>query len=440
MKNRLHLDFALQSAKERTDFVNNYLKQAQFLNYPPNADELETIANYILWGKNEKGENFVQEGLGELETRFKTWAPDTVESLDALLENPNFNESTLYEVRTKKTRTPKFDRNEALTHCPPQMRPQFELLFAQIDELELCLNYYELEHGRREKEPREALLSKFSEEERLKLRDRAQKWTQFTYLKQKHYLVELRREQFTMRDSYVMMVQRTTLPIFSEPTTADFGVEILVLPLGLREPLLFKEIVQLNPHTYSEEQLKKVSERYWHFRAKEEHLPKTYFDFREFEHVYQLFLQFFDIEEKCAQLSDIHNNSQILLDTLKFYVELADLNEIYADILRQKMEHRSNIDISLDVNKRYGKTYSANYISTIFCKKIIPCINEAARMHQKIVSNLFFEENFKQCTLCKTWLLRDPSNFIKKTRSPDGFNTRCKKCDKMMRDKKKNDK
>ena len=440
MKNRLHLDFALSTSEERTNFIKQYLALPQFQSYPPTNDELETIANYILWGKNDSGKNFVEEGLGELETRYKTWAPDTVESLDALLENPNFNENSLYEVHTKKSRTPKFDRTAALKDCPAALRPQLENLFHQIDELELSLNYYELDHGKRTKDPRAALTDHFSQSEQIQLKERVSHWSQYTYLKQKHYLVELRREQFTLRDSFSSTVQRNTPLIFNEPPTYHFGTEILVLPLGLKDELMFRPIDQLNPFAFSEAALKRVSDKLWGFKGQEQSLPKFFFDFREFEHVYHLFLQFFELEEEYKGSQDIFENGQELLDTLNYYVEFADINEVYRDILTQKIQHRSNIDISIDVNKRYGKTYSANYISTIFCKKIIPAINEAAKYHLKIVENLFFEENFKQCTLCKTWLLRDSENFIKKTRSPDGFNTRCKKCDKLMRDKKKNDK
>lgn len=439
MKNRLHLDFALNTSEERTNFVTQYLAQPQFTAYPPTQNELETIANYILWGKNALGQNFVDEGLGELETRYKTWAPDAVESLDALLENPAFNENSLYETHTKKVRTPKFDRAEALRQCPNALRPQFEELFRQIDELELSLNYYELAHNKRTKPPRDELLAKFAPEDQLRLRDAAEQWGQYLYLKQKHYLVELRREQYTLRDSFVTTVQRNTPPTFNLPQTTNFGTEILVLPLGIDSPFFFRPLSQLNPQSYTPLELEQISDTYWSYREKEKKLPQLYFDFRKFEHVYQLFLQFFELEDDCAA-ADSFNNSQDLLKVLKYYVDFADLNEVYADILRQKMAHNSNIDIAIAINKKYGKTYSANYISTIFCKKIIPSINEAAENHQKIISNLFFEENFKQCTCCKTWLLRDSTNFIKKTRSPDGFNTRCKKCDKEIRNKKKNDK
>ena len=49
--NRLKLDFSLNSTVERTNFLNNYISTLKFT---PNETELETMANYILWGKDPK--------------------------------------------------------------------------------------------------------------------------------------------------------------------------------------------------------------------------------------------------------------------------------------------------------------------------------------------------------------------------------------------------
>ena len=62
------------------------------------------------------------------------------------------------------------------------------------------------------------------------------------------------------------------------------------------------------------------------------------------------------------------------------------------------MRKVKNEDIAIAINKKYGKTYTPNYISTIFRQRIIPKINEAAAYHEKVVSNLFFEEEFKACS------------------------------------------
>ena len=100
-----------------------------------------------------------------------------------------------------------------------------------------------------------------------------------------------------------------------------------------------------------------------------------------------------------------------------------------------KLKKRKNSDIAYDINHKWKKAYTANYISTIFRQRIIPKINEAAAYHEKIIENLCFPEEFKTCTCCGRTLLKDSINFTKKSRSKDGFTARCKRCEKQARTK-----
>ena len=50
--NRLRLDFSLTTNAERVEFLDKYLLQPQFVKEPPTEEELETMANYLLWGKD----------------------------------------------------------------------------------------------------------------------------------------------------------------------------------------------------------------------------------------------------------------------------------------------------------------------------------------------------------------------------------------------------
>jgi hypothetical protein len=122
-----------------------------------------------------------------------------------------------------------------------------------------------------------------------------------------------------------------------------------------------------------------------------------------------------------------------LLDTLQFYVEQAYLTDIQREILDMKLRKIKNTDIAWDINHKYHKTYTSNYISTIFRQRIIPKINEAAVYHEKVISNIFFEEEFKECSSCKEIMLRDADNFTRKSRANDGFSSRCKRCEKKAR-------
>lgn len=50
--NRLKLDFSLQTNVERQAFLEQYLQQKQFVDFPPTEDELQTMGDYLLWGKD----------------------------------------------------------------------------------------------------------------------------------------------------------------------------------------------------------------------------------------------------------------------------------------------------------------------------------------------------------------------------------------------------
>ena len=441
MANRLHLDFSISSTSERKDFVDQYVQRPEFIRVPLTEDELETIANYILWGKDPDGLNCTQRGEIQIETRNKTWQRDDTESLDAMMESPTFNEASLRRPTEARTRVAReiFDRQKALNECPEHMRAVFEELFDRIDKLEMAIHFYEFAHGKRKEEPRAALTKRFSEEDVNAARAIAAKLNQYKYLKQRHLIVELRREQFTLRDSYIEKHLRHTPPEPDlDPVHLDFDAEVPVFPLGLVgapfSNLVFKEEEQLNPYTYTENEIDTLIHLYWN--KKSQSRPVLFFDFGELEHVYELFGQLNELEEELDDLP-LESNLKKLLDTLKYYINLTDLTEAQQEILDLKINKVKNSDIADIINKKYDKSYTANYISTIFRQKIIPRINEAAQFHAHIIENMCFEENFKKCNGCGKILLIDAQNFVRKTRSKDGFSTKCKKCDRAERQKKK---
>ena len=242
----------------------------------------------------------------------------------------------------------------------------------------------------------------------------------------------MRREQFTLRDTYIERhVRHTPIEPEIDPVDPDFDAEIPVFPLGLKAgpigALLFKDEINLNPSTYSESDLQKVLQFYWD--KKSDARPAIFFDFANLEHIYELFGQLNELEESVGALS-VNSNLSKLLETLKYYIEMTDLTEAQREILDLKINKVKNQDIADIINKKHNKSYTANYISTIFRQKIIPRINETAEFHAKIIENLSFPENFKKCTGCGKVLLIDPDKFVRKSRSKDGFSTRCKICDR----------
>ena len=434
--NRLKLDFSLESAQDRANFIETYI--VQFPDLTP--AEASTIADYLLWGKTEEG---IPLGAGtDLKTKWtKT---NETESLDAVLENPAMANTQLYALNDaivlKKGRNV-FDRKEARENAPEYLKKTFEDLWRLIDEIELEINFYEERVGKREKPPREELLNRFTDEDVEKIRARSQKLNQYKYLKLRHRLKELRTEQFTIRDSYKPTFNITQSIYSTKNNSFVFDCDVEVLPLGIKEGIVGDLIFDINfdPGALNNKQLQLINKLIWD-KKDVDCAGSKIFDFRELEAVYQLYLFKDEFGDRLEQVKFDHvveNNLENLLKTLDFYESIADLTDIQQEILRLKEKKEKNIDIAGYINKKYGKSYTANYISTIFKQKIIVKINEAVKLHQDTIENCFFKENFKRCTDCGRILLLDGRNWVKKSRSKDGFQNRCKRCERELRKKKR---
>ena len=435
--NRLKLDFSLNTTIERTNFLNKYISTLKFT---PNETELETMANYILWGKDPNtGLNVKQSKEIQLETRSKTWDVQQSESLEALLETPGFTETMIKSPTEPQPKIKRvvFSRDDARTQAPPEVLTRFEDLWRQIDELDLLLNFYDLKVKKRKNPPRAELLKHFTEEKIQSAKLKAEKLSQFKYLKLRHLLVELRREQFTLRDTYITPIActETVMTQLAPPPTLD--ADTPCAPLGLKYGDSFSEkLFPVDrfpiPADFNEVELKQISDFYWKRKQQTEKI----FDFKNLEHVYQALLLFYDLEDASIE-HNVVSTSPEFLDTLNWYIEHAYLSQIHKDILDMKIKHYKNQMIADTINKQYDKSYTANYISTIFRQKIIPQINDTARQHGEIIENLCFPENWKQCKHCGKVLLVNTDNFVRKSRSSDGFSNQCKRCDKEIRQQKK---
>ena len=441
MKNRLNLDFSLKTSKERSEFLTQYLKT-----FPsPTEEELETCANYVLWGKEEDGKNLVQKKEIEIKTKNGTWdRGKEEESLDALFESPTFNEQVIIPYTTPPIKRKKeiFDRARALNEAPPNLIPRFQELFKEIDRLDLELSFYDLKIGKRKLPIRQELLDRFSSEEILRLKEKGEALSPYNYLKRRHLLVEKRREQFSLKDTYSEPLQSILPPLQEAPEFTIFEADVPVFPLGLKledklAPKLFPHLHNIEIGEYKEEDLKEISRIYWEKKKEEENLgEKVHFSFKNLDHVYQLFLFFFEVEEEGLKNS-LEGTSKDLLRTLEFYIGEADLTPLQREVLELKKRKVSNSKIATTINEKYNKKYTVNYVSTIFTQQVIKKITEAAQLHQLVVSNVFFKENFKKCSKCGDMILKDANFFMRKGRASDGFASRCKLCEREARGGKK---
>lgn len=436
---RLKLDWTITSRELRAQFIEKYLLDFPFT---PTEDELSTMGDYILWGKenplDKDGPSRIKhEGL-YIETKSKDWTDERNVSLEGLLETPGFSENEFSHPTFKKVRKV-FSREEARNLASPEVLNALEDLWRRIDSTELTISFYELAHGKRKTPIRQVLLDRFTPEEHELFRARAEKLTQYSYLRLKHQLVELRTQQYTYQDSYKQT-------IFSKPTNnsiyyfqeepVEFGDDIPVLPLSIRyNTQLFKKIFNFErfpaPEDFNESELKELSEILW--RPAQSSMDG--FDFSNSEHLYKFYSLYQVLEEKVRD-EELTESSTLVqfLNTARTYENLAQLEPLHKDLLKWKTEKKSNAEIQQLIKEKYGHLYQINYISTLYCKTL-DAIAETAAFHKTVCENLFFPENFKKCKDCGRSLLLGNRDWVKRQRSKDGFSPRCKRCEKIKRSK-----
>lgn len=445
--NRLDLNFTINSSLQRKNFVDTYLNNIDFV---PTSSELETIADYILYGRNEEEDEFAPAGKSLVDSNYifievknSPWSKKRPESLDAILDmsletgNPAELQYGLIQgqpQRNYRVRKETFSRKETrdiLSKSDPRLLEEYEDLWKRIDDTDYIVTKYALIHGRRKLPIREELLNRIDPERQTRLNDQAAALSAFHWAKLRRYLVELRQQQYIMRDSFVPTIGRPRR--FSGALTAPYILDILPLGgLSTYSTTLFPKDLR----TLIEADAQELVQRHLHDSS----VVEGGFDFRNADHIATLIYTYKDLEYSAAE-DDLEMNEFIvsLGETLLYYITTSNLDKIHLEIILMKSKGDTNDVIRNYVNKKYGRTYSSNYISTIFRKKCCEGIADAAKRHVKIL-NTYAESGkagFKQCNVCQRWLLRDAEDFVRKARSRDGLSSRCKRCDRNARKERK---
>lgn len=458
---RLRLDWTLSTSAERSAFLDKYISELKFT---PTPDELEMMGNYVLWGRGANGKNAEENGDVSLNRTYKTWTTNEPVSLNELCEMPGFNERTIRPIGVRHEKTPHFriDRAELLRAAPAHLHQTLRELFHNIDTLDVQIGFYELAHGKRKNALHDDLLHQFTPDDLAELREKGESLSYYGYLKKRHLVVELRREQYTIRDSFcpISMVPNFGGDNIEEDLPLTFDADVEVRPLGLdnkhgAQKLLFRKT--LSPDNFSEAELtlisKELQRRAIYQKQNAEAVTSThqrnvqsdveggppshdrFFDFRDAEQVATLVSFYDELRDAAATPyeNSIYSTTQQLLDTFDWYVDYAQLSDIQRTILELKINKVKNENIVSALKEKYGRTYGINYISTIFRRKICAKIAAAAQSHLEVISELFYPENWKKCTNCGRTLLINESNFMHKYKSKDGFASQCKICDKEKR-------
>lgn len=473
---RLRLDFNIEDDEGRVRFVKNYLKSPNVKDdkelekykelysdrpfpfpHKPTRTEMNMIGNYILWGRikdsnGELGDNITKSGYIEIEDKGK-WNKKKTESLDNILDVASETGAPIearYNVTSDlsgssdikpMTRIPKanLSRDEVRKELSQGRRKNddllaiFEDLWKEIDYLDYAIETYKIDHGMRKKDIREELVSRLDDEVKAKAEAFAAEMSGHRYGKVRRLLIDLRQEQYALRDMYA---PTQYFQSSDKAYTGDKEGYVAYLPFGLCwqdevSKLVYKESVPTS--AFSDENRKKISDRLAYYEdASYVTGAAGVFSFVNAEHIALLVYSVNDLRNE-TEAADLEKRELLesLIRTYEFYTAAASLKPVPRRILELKELGQSNGEITESVNKEFNKTYAPNYISTIFTKQVCGVIAETAELHAETIHGIIGGlQNFKKCRECGKRLLLSDKNFNQQRNQLDGYMTKCKSCKK----------
>ena len=154
-----------------------------------------------------------------------------------------------------------------------------------------------------------------------------------------------------------------------------------------------------------------------------------YLDFNNWNHIAAILKNYSKI--KTTSFREIDNDMYWILQDLEDIIErnLKDSEPMLYDILVAKVEEMNNINVQKMLEEKYGKTYSIEYISSLFNNKIPKLIAEASEKEELLWHYTFVEKGeWKKCNRCGQIKLLHTKFFSKNSSSKNGFYSICKCC------------
>lgn len=410
MKKPYSLDFSIEKESDRLIAVQEILDT---LEKDPSASELEQMASYILYGKDDDGYNAVQRGeITNSNTRYGSYKrkDDKLLSLDEILENPATDQQDL-QLPTKKSvytnkkpsiKRPKYDKAGNLTDIGDADIPHMEELWESIDRLEHVIAVAE---GR---VPADENTPPYVDGYRL--------------YQMKHILIDLRRHQYYLKDTYKPVLH---FPGVDHPKAQfiDWSSDCYYwITEDEWRQKLEKSYDPYLPRTLDAYERRADGKIKWIVR---EH----HFDWENPLHVRALINNYDALYDFLYEKLDTYGRT--LIFDFERYREMAHLTEVRGFILSQKIARVPYSEITMRLRLTYGLTYNENHLSTILAKEIPQQIADAARRHRLLIETP--QEECKKCYTCGRYFPRDSLFFTHNRSRKDGLSSNCKECERRRR-------
>ena len=414
LKKAYSLDYSIERDNDRVAAIYDILDQ---LPSDPTSTDLEQMANYILYGKDENGQNAIQRGEATNgNTRYNSFKTkeDTNLSLEAILDNPMADQQDLapqlkHEVYIKKTRTiarPKYNKKTGeLIEVGDSDIPGMQELWERIDHLEHWIA---------------AIEGRVVPNEQDEIFDNSYRLYQL-----KHILIDLRRHQYYLKDYYkpVIKFQAIDHPHAQfYDWTADSFYWMPYDQWRARVDNALLHTISKDLQDYEVDGIAPDCKVKWVVR-------RHIFNWEDPLHVralinnYELLYQY--MHDK------LNTYGYTLLLDFERYRKMAALSPVREYLLEQKILHTPYDKIIEGLQINFDLRYNENHLSTILAQEIPQKIAMAATKHRLILDTP--PENMKTCSHCGAVLPRTNLFFAYNRSRRDGYSSSCKECERLMR-------
>lgn len=414
MKKKYSLDYSIERDTDRLKAVEDILDG---LPENPTNSELEQMASYILYGKDENGKNAVQrKETTDTNKRYKSFQrmDDKSVSLDEVLENPladqlslkPANERYVYTKKQTEIKRPKYDKAGALIDPGDSDVPGMVELWERIDYLERVLAANE------GKIPFDDTMSILK--------------NNYEVYKLRHMLIDLRLHQYYLKDMakpaiHFMATKSPSRQFIDWSGDSAYWISLEEWERRVSTSLL-KISNDLKDYTTRRNPLTKETEVKWYVRHHN-------FDWEDPRHICALINHYSNLY---MELNDeLHSWGRTLLWDLERYVRLCDFSPIRQYILIRKIDKVAYSTLVEEIQEKFGVKYNESHVCMIANREIPEKIATTAKKHRLMLETPQSEK--KQCFRCKQWFPRNTLFFGINNGRRDHFASNCKECERKRR-------
>ena len=412
-KKAYSLDYSIERDTDRCTAIQEILNS---LDKDPNQRDLEQMADYILYGKDENGKNANQRNeTYEQSKRYNSYktSDDKVISLDELIENPLFDQQQLRsaysrDCYTKAVRTisrPKYNKAGELIDPGDSDIPGMKDLWESIDRLDNWIKQLKGEAPATES----TLL--FDDSYRL--------------YRLKHTLIDMRKHQYYLKDAYKPVLHFMNI---DHPHTqyydwsGDAFYWISYEEWNKRVNSSYTTRVSKNLKDYETRGEGDTLEVKWM-------ICEHHFDWENYMHVRILMSYLDSLKEQLGTKLDTYGIT--FLWDFERYRKLSNFSELREFLIDCKINKLSYAEIQEEMLAQYGYSYNENHLSSILANEVPKKIASTATK-LRILSETP-PEDCKPCAQCGRMIPLHPLFYSRNNARIDGFAITCKECERKLR-------